>query len=402
MKFRQVLVFSLLWLAVPARAGNNTSTLPTGTFVIDTAYFDTTTTVRFDDTRTPRPLLDGIARYEPGGGLQGTITANPYVKYQLFVPQVMYGITDELTVVLAMPTVVHTSIQPRLGWTPGNYQNNLGRPYSEADFWDWAKSMGQGKPGDFSGNSWTPADMVIGLRYNLSRLKVFEDNGLRAALGAQVAIPTGKPADPENLVAAGTTVWDLNNYGDAELHFALEKPFKWDDFTRLNFGIDLHYAVFLPHTYASATGSREPLLMTFAPYIGPTYSIDPGDQFGGTVLVEGMPFIGPTWSTWMNQHDPAKSAQWPALLTLTASLKYAHVNQSTWKSDSALWDWDHNKLWLPGDKNTVKFAADLSLMRLGLPLQLYGAYLTQELIPGRNTRATEVLMAGARILLKFW
>jgi hypothetical protein len=396
------LVFLTLLLATPAWAGNSTSTLPTGTFVLDTAYFDTTTTVRFDDSRTPRPLLDGIARYEPGGGLQGTITANPYVKYQLFVPQLMYGVTDDLTVVLAMPTVVHTTIQPRLGWVPGDYQNNLGRPYTESDFWDWAKSMGQGKPGDFSGNSWVPADMVLGLRYNLSRFKPFENNGLRAAVSAQIAIPTGQNADPENLVAAGTTVWDLNNYGDAEVHFALEKPFKWDDLTRLNFGIDVHYAAFLKHTYTSATGSREPLLMTFAPYIGPSYTIDPGDQFGGTLLVEGMPFVGPTWSTWMNQHDPAKSALWPALLTLTASLKYAHVNQSTWKSDSAMWDWDHNKVWLPGDKNTVKLAADVSLMRMGLPLQLYFAYLTQELIPGKNTRATDVLMGGARLLMKFW
>ncbi len=402
MKSLRLLVFLLVAVAVPAYAGNNTSTLPTGTFVLDTAYYDTTTTVRYDDTRTARSLMDGLQRYEPGGGLQGSITANPYVKYQLFVPQVMYGVTDDLTLVLAMPTVVHTSIQPRLGWTPGDYQNNLGRPYSESDFWQWAQSMGQGKPGDFSGNNWTPADMVIDLRYNLSKLKIFDNNGLRSAVSAQVALPTGKQADPESLVAAGTTVWDLNNYGDVELHYSLEKPIKWDDFTRLNFGIDLHYAYFAKHTYQSSTGSREPLLMTFAPYIGPTYTIDPGDQFGGMLLVEGMPFIGPTLSTWMNQHDPAKSAQWPALLTLTASLKYAHVNQSTWQSQSAMWDWDHNKLWLPGDKNTVRLAADISLMRLGLPLQLYGAYLTQELIPGRNSRATEVLMVGGRLIMKFW
>ncbi len=402
MKSLRWLVFSALLVALPARAGNNTSTLPTGTFVIDTAYFDTTTTIRYDDSRTARPLMDGLQRYEPGGGLQGTITANPYVKYQLFVPQLMYGVTDDLTLVIAMPTVVHTTIRPNLGWIPGDYQNNLGRPYSESDFWQWAKSMGQDKPGDFSGNNWTPADMVIGVRYNLSKLKIFDDNGLWAAVSGQFALPTGTPADPENLVAAGTTVWDLNNYGDIELHFALEKPFKWDDFTRLNFGIDLHYAAFLPHTYVSPTGSKEPLLMTFAPYIGPTYSIDPGDQFGGTVLVEGMPLIGPTLSTWMNQHDPAKSAQWPALVTLTASLKYAHVNQSTWTSQSAMWDWDHNKLWLPGDKSTVRFGADLSLMRLGLPLQLYGAYLTQDLIPGRNSRATDVWMGGGRLILKFW
>lgn len=398
---RRLAVWSLLIPGV-AHAGNNTGTLPAGTFLLDAAYYDTTTTVRFDDNRAKRTLLEGIQRYEPGGGLQGSITADPYVKYRLFVPQLGYGATDDLTLLFAMPMVVHTSIKPRLGWTPGDYQNNLGRSYSESDFWEWAQSMGQGKPGDFSGNDWTLADMVVGARYNISKLKPFESNGLRAAVSAQVAIPTGSTADPENLVAAGTTVWDLNNYGDAELHFALEKPFKWDDLTRLNFGVDIYYAYFAKHTYQSPTGVREPLLMTFAPYIGPTYTIDPGDQYGAMLLVEGMPILGPTWSTWMNKHDPANSAQWPALLTLTASLKHARSNQSTWESQSARWDWDRNKLWLPGDKNTVRFQADVSLMRLGLPLQIYGAYLTQELIPGKNSRATDVLMIGARLIAKFW
>lgn len=385
-----------------AHAGNNTSTLPANTFIVDTAYYDTRTRIRWDDTRTARPLLDGIDRYEPGGGLQGTITANPLVKYQLFVPQLQYGLTDDLTLVLAMPTVIKSAIQPRLGWIPGDYQNNLGRSYTEDDFWQWAKSMGQNKPGDWQGNEWKLADMVVGGRYSLSHLNFFHEHELNAAVSAQVALPTGSNPDPEELVAAGTTVWDLHNYGDFEVHFALEKPWKWEEFTRINFGVDLYYGWMRERTFTTSTGINSPLLMTFAPYVGATYKIDPGDMIGGTVLVEGVPFVGPTLSTWMNQHDPEKSKKWPGLLTLTAAVTYAHLNQTTWSSQSALWNWDHEKLWLPGDKNTIKFNADLSLMRLGLPLMLYAGYRTQEWIPGRNSRATDVLMLGGRIILKFW
>ena len=402
MKHAQLLAIALMALAAPALAGNNTSTLPTGTFVLDVAYYDSIARTRFDDARTPLPLLDGIARYEPGGGWQGTITANPLVRYELFVPQLMYGATDDLTLVLAMPTVIHSTIQPRLSWTPGDYQNNLGRSYTESDFWGWAKSMGQDKPGDFAGNSWTPADMVLGARYSLSWLAPLRDAGLHAATSVQVALPTGKNPDPEELVAGGTTVWDLHNYGDAEFHLSLEKPWKWEEMTRINFGLDLHYAWMRERSFASPTGSRSPLLMTYAPYTGPSYTINPGDMIGGSVLLELVPLIGPTWSTWMNQHNPANSAKWPALLTLTGAVMYAHMNQSTWTSQSALWDWDHNKYWLPGDKNTVKLSADLSLMRLGLPLQLYAGYRTQELLPGRNSRATDVMLVGARLVMKFW
>ena len=43
----------------------------------------------------------------------------------------------------------------------------------------------------------------------------------------------------------------------------------------------------------------------------------------------------------------------------------------------------------------------MSLFRVGVPLQLYVNYGTSGLIPGKNTRASEVLAAGLRIPIRF-
>jgi len=78
------------------------------------------------------------------------------------------------------------------------------------------------------------------------------------------------------------------------------------------------------------------------------------------------------------------------------------TGQTDWQSDSPLWDWDHEKLWRPGDKNIFQAQVTLSLLRLGVPVQLYALARVQDIIPGRNTRPANVYSAGLRTLLKFW
>ena len=68
----------------------------------------------------------------------------------------------------------------------------------------------------------------------------------------------------------------------------------------------------------------------------------------------------------------------------------------------ALVDWDREKYWQPGDKNILRASVTVSFLRLGVPLQLYASYRTQELIPGRYTRAASVFSAGVRTVFKFW
>ena len=400
---RRLLATLALALAWPATAlAGNTTTLPAGTFVLDQAYINAVTDTRWDDNRNARPVIDGIQRYEPGGGLQGTITAKPHVVYEFQVSQLFYGVTDNLTLALGVPVVTRSSIDPKLGWISGDYQSGLGRSYSDSDFWQWAKSMGQKKPGTFDGNHNVLADIVLGGRYRLPTHSLMDRLGLVAAVAAQVALPTGKNPDPEELVTAGTTVWDLNNYGDAELHLALERPWIVDGIIRANVGVEVYYAYFRPRTYQSPRGTKNPLLMTYSPYDGDTYTVDPGDYMAGSALVEVAPVLGPTWATWLTKGNLEAAKRFPPLLQLSAAFTYAHVGQSTWSSQSALWNWDKEKIWLPGDKDTVKLGADISLFRMGLPLQIYTKYSNQEWVPGRNVRASNSLAVGARLVLKFW
>ena len=386
--------------AAPAHAGN-TAVLPAGAFAIDVSRIDAITSVRWDGTRSARPLIDGIDRYEPGGGLQGTITARPYVDYKFITSQLFYGATDNLTLAVALPWVTVTTIEPNLGWIPGGYQNQLGRPYSEDDFWAWAKSMGQHKLEPFRGNEGVPADVVVGLRWRMPGHWT-ERWGLVGAVAAQVALPTGASPDPEELVAAGTRAWDLNNYGDIEVHVAMERPWREGLVNRFNVGVDVHSAILLERELVTPNGTKHPLLLTHAPYVGPTYRVDPGDMVGFSLLAECAPWIGPTWAHWMTKGNRTVAEAYPAVLNLAAAYTYAHVEQSVWKSPSVMWNWERMKLWQPGDKNTVKLTAEVSLLRLGLPLQLYAGYRNQEWVPGKNSRASNVTVYGARLLVKFW
>lgn len=392
-----------LWSAVwPAAVqAGNTATVPKNVFILDTSWLDATTSVGWDDARRPQPLLQGIDRYEPGGGLQGTITAKPVANFRVLVPQILYGLTDDLTLALAAPVVTSRLIDPHLGWTPGDYQPSLGRPYSQDDFWQWAKSMGQKKPGIFRASA-ESADMVLALRWRLPQPELLKRAGVKAAVAMQGALPTGHAQDPEELVAAGTTVWDLHNYGDLEAHLGFDRPFEWGGVTRLNFGLDFYYSWLRPREMVSPTGIKNPLLLTFSPYIGKTWTLDPGDFLGVTAMVEVVPIVGPTWASFISGRKIERARAFPPLLMVSAGHTYVGVGQTHFESESKIWSWDREKLWKPGDKNTVKLGAELSLLRLGLPLQIYTSYRNQEWVPGRNTRAANITMVGARLMLRFW
>lgn len=389
----------LLWAGTAHAA--NTSTLPKNVFILDTAWMDATTEQAWDDARRPQSLLPGIERYEPGGGLQGTITAQPRAQFRLLVPQILYGLTDDLTLAVGAPVVTSIAIDPRLGWTPGAYQPSLGRPYSEDDFWQWAKSMGQKKPAAYLADA-AMADMILGLRWRLPAIGVLERAGLKAAAALQIALPTGKAADPEELVGAGTTVWDLHNYGDVEAHLGFDRPFSWGGVNRVNLGADFYYSWLRPRQMQSPTGAKNPLLLTHAPYIGETWTLDPGDFLGFIGSVELVPLVGPTWSSFISGHKVERARSFPPLLTVSLGHAYVKVGQTRFESASKIWSWDREKIWKPGDKNTVRLGAELSLLRLGLPLQLYAGYRDQEWVPGRNTRAANILTFGARLMLRFW
>lgn len=403
MSARGLLCAALLLAGVRAEAAE-TTTLPAGVFALDEAYLSSHLDQRWDGQRHAAPLIDEVRRYEPGGGLQGTLTARPTVQYRLLLSSLYYGITDELMAAVAVPLVLQTTIDTNLGWRSGDYQPQLGRAYAEGDFWAWAKSLGQARPPNrWEGNHHVLADMLVGARYRLPARALKQATGIDLAASLFVALPTGHQPDPEELVVAGTTTWDLHSYGDAELHLAADRPFTLGaPVPRVNIGADFFYAYFRPRTYDAPHGTKYPLLMNDAPFVGEHYTLSPGAWQAGSLSVEVSPLLGPTRASAVSGHDLARAQALPALLTVGAGYTHVHCQASVWKSDSAQWDYDREKAWGDGDKNALRASINVSLLRLGLPLQLYALGRNQTLLPGKFTRAANTWSVGTRLLLKLW
>jgi len=259
--------------------------------------------------------------------------------------------------------------------------------------------MGQPKPQDWSGNRGVLSDIVMGVRYRFSDdLPFLRDRGLKMAAMVSGALPTGTPPPEEEIAAAGTTMWDLHSQGELCFHLSLERVF----LERVTLGMDLFYEFLFRHTYDTPEGTKNPLLLKAAPYVGDTYTLDPGDFAGAVLLLETAIIRGPALATWLTDHDAAAAEKLPPLFTLGLMYQYTHVGQSDWESNSEIWDWDKEKLWKPGYKNTLLARASLSLLRLGVPLQLYVTYRNQSWITGKNTRAADVIAGGIQVPVKFW
>lgn len=396
------LVFAVLILPFTAFAGF-TETLPQGTFLLDEFFIMSKLNSMWNDEGKRVPLIDPIERYEPGSGLQGILKPEPVAEFGIIVTQLQYGILDNLTLGIGIPIVLYTDVDPNLKWEPGDHQWVLGRPYSAKDFWQWAESMGQPKPGKWSGNKGVLADIILGLRYRFTD-RIIPFSKIDAAMAVQLlgALPTGKPADMEEVVSAGTTSWELHSNGELGFHLSFDKFFKEELDGRLTLGLDAFYEIHFPHQYLSPTGKKNPLLQNFRPYTGKYFTIDGGDFSGASFQVDIVPYRGPALSTWLTKKDPSQGEKLPPILGLTFRYTFTHLQQSDWDSNSEIWDYEKEKLWRPGYKNILFGQATISLLRVGVPFMPYVAYRNLTWIPGKNSRAVDVLMVGTRIIAKFW
>jgi hypothetical protein len=404
MRVQLAAVVAVVLALVPARAqAGFTQTLPAGAFLLDESISFSFLSSAWGNDGTLGPLIAPVERYEPGGGMQGILTPDVDVRFCVLINQLQYGILDNLTFGVGVPVVLSTDIDVNFGWQPGDYQPTLGRPYGESDFWDWAASMGQPRPGNWRGNRGVLSDVVLGVRYRFSdHLPWFKRAGVGLAVMFMGNIPTARQADPEEVVSAGTTMWDLHSQGELGVHLAMDKSFLDSLDGRLILGLDLFYEALLPQEFSTPRGVNHPLLLNYQPYVGDTYRLDPGDFAGASFLVETVPLRGPVLSAWMAGGDSRKAESLPPILTVGLQYKHTRLAQSDWTSDSAMWDWEREKLWRPGYKNTLFAKATLSLFRLGVPVQLYAVYRNQTLLPGKNCRAANVFMGGVQLPAKLW
>ncbi|HAN32455.1 MAG TPA: hypothetical protein DCQ06_12740 [Myxococcales bacterium] len=379
-------------------------TLPRGTFLLDSSYIFAHTNKQFDRNGKSVPLLAPVERYEAGAGLQGVIRANPSVDQKIVALQLLYGITDDLTLAIGGPLSLSTEIETNLSWQPGDYQASLGRPYSETDFWQWAASMGQPKPaqrGVSNVNTW--GDLVVAFRLRLPRSQWMKDHHVNLALTLQGALPTGREKDPEELIEIGMTAWWLHNYGDLELHLAADwRPIWSGDVARLTLSAEIYYAYLRPRTYDTPRGTKHPLLLTFAPYVGQTFEIDGGDWQVARMQVEWAPFIGPTLGTWMTRGSVEAANAFPPMLSLMLQYTYVNLLPSIWKSNYPIWSIEQGEFWGAGFKHIFAAQATLSLLRVGAPLMFYVRGRALDIIPGRNMRPANAITVGVRLLAKFW
>ncbi len=381
-----------------------TQVLPQSTFIFDFAYWHSTLDKQWSGDGKALSLIEDNKRYEPGAGLQGILRAKPVAEIDFLVIQALYGITDRLTAAIYVPIVVRQQVTTNLSWEPGDYQSQLGRRYSGDDFWAWAGTLGQPRVPDKWQGGVKLGDMIVGLRYLLPEFEWMTKNHFRWSATLQVAIPTGTNFDPEEAISIGTNLWELHAAGDVEAHLSADKHFFVDEYGvyRLNLGADLYYAFFRPREYKAGRGLKNPLLNNNAPYVGDTYTVDGGDWLAGTLSVDVAPFLGPTRASIVSGGDLKKANALPPMLTLSLSYTRVQTFQSDWQSQSPLWDYDREKYWQPGVKNIVRATATVSLLRVGVPLQIYARYQSGDLIPGAYTRPANVVSAGVRLVAKFW
>ncbi len=398
-----VLSVGVLW-PDSAKAGF-TETLPEGTFMLEEVFYYSWLNDTWKNDGELGPLINDIERFEPGGGQQGVLSAAADVKFMMLVTKLQYGITDSFSLGIGIPVVLETSIDPNLKWEPGDYQPQLGRPYSEEDFWLWAESFGETKPTKWVGNKGDLSDIVLGLRWRFTDFFHWcKENGFHSALAISGVIPTGKNADPERLVTAGTSMWDLASQGDLTFHLGFDKTFEKELDGRLTIGIEGFYEVFFKRELTAATGTIHPLMLHNAPYVGDTYHVKPGDYSGVSLQIDGVLVKGPALGTWITGGDASKAEKLPPLLTASIQYSFMHQQQTDYDSNSPLWDWDKEEDWRPGYRNPLTFTLLFSFLRVGAPFQLYGTYRTNRLLPGKNCRASQIVNAGIRIPIpiNFW
>jgi hypothetical protein len=390
-----ILTAALYFLICTSAFAGFGDTLPQNLFLLDVSYLQSTVRSRWDANGNRGNLQEDINMYEPTGELQGSIVAPAENNMQVLLTTLFYGITDDFSIGLIFPFILRSKTTLNLGWESGDYNTGLGRSYTESDFWAWADSMGQGRPEDFEGTNMV-GDLMIG-----SRLRLYRGDGNQVSMMAYVDTRTGEDADPEILGSAGATGYAMGTNGDLGLFMSYDKY--WDDgfWKRLTLSINLFYEYSHWRTMDTSRGDREPLLLSYADYVGKHYRVKPYDYWGGTLGFNVALAYGPTATTWLTEGNPEMQAGLPAMWSMAASWNHKRYNPMDFRSNSAEWDSDQEAVNGAGFKNTISIRTDVNFMRLGAPVALYLKYDNQEWLVSQNLRPVVSKAVGLQLFFTF-
>lgn len=403
-----VLLGMMMLCPAIAQAGF-TETLPKGTFMVEATYIYTEVKNAWNKEGKLGPIIEPMERFEiTTGELLGTLVPEVEASYDILVNLLQYGVLDNWTMVIGIPVVLHTKVDPKFGWIPGDDTAQWGVFETVDTFWKWAAKYGQPAITKWEGNDGVLSDIVLATRLRFTDWisQWFEKHGLAGALTVYGALPTGALPDPEEVVIAGTSSWNLHFQGEIGIHLSADYTLKSLE-NRVTLGVDVFHEIFLAHEYEAAKGTKNPVILKdeVKEVGGPTYKIDPGDFTGVSGQIDVVPFYGPTWATWLSKQSIERASEFPPLLTLSFRFTHTHLGQTDWQTSypGSWWEWeDKEEIWQPGYKNILTMQATVSLFRMGIPLQVYGGYRNQSWIPGKNYRAANVTSIGFRFPLKFW
>ena len=387
---------ALSTLHAPSAHAGWADTLPKHGVIIETGYSERVIATQFSGHGKDEPLAD-FDMYAPTGEYLGTIVAPARAVTTTWLVKTAVGITDRFTFAVAVPIISERLTRLNLDWTEGDFSNDLGRPYSEDDFWQWANSMGQPTPTDWESDV-TLSDIALAGFYNF-----FKNKNLTFSLLGLVNTRTGEEADVEVLGSYGTTFYELGVAGDLGVHALFDFKFPETLFDRVTLSAEVFYEYFFERKFKASQGIENPLVLNDAPFIGDSYRIKPGDYYGYGIGIDVGLIKGSDRPSWLTRSDPEFQKFLPPLLSVGVSMHNLYSLRAKFHSESEQWDDEQEADGLNKEQRRFTFAGKVtvSLLRYGLPLDIFATYMNQDLIKGKNFRPITGFELGFRIYYSF-
>lgn len=391
----RALLLALLFVAAaaPAAHAGLADTVPQGLMIIESSYVFSGVDSRYDKHGKEGNLEQNFERYDVTGEFQGELTVPGEFNTEVWLNKVAFGITDRLTIAMVVPLFLRREVKLNLGWQEGDpLPSNDFEPFTREDFWAWAESLGQREPDDFVASKAEIGDIIVAGFYNWYR-----GDSVKSTFFGFVNTLTGSDRSGEIVGAVGTDFYELSTLGDLGIHLLTDYTPPYPFLDRFTFSIEGFYEHFFSRRKPAGRGLINPLLQNQAPFTGANIKIDPGDFYGWATQLQAILWAGPTDPSWLTRDNPALQENLPPTLTVHAKLTNTFSFDDDFRTPAEAYNQDQEFRNLAREKYTFNFGARVSLLRFGVPLDVFGAYTDQSLVPGKNFRPQTGFEVGVRL-----